>query len=190
MLWLPKEMELGDLYARLTRQLAICLVYAPLDPCLFALALLMLACNFWAVRYAISHWFRKPANVVFSLSDRMRAVLAGLLFFYVGFVYVSTRAAAASTAGRDAVVLPCIITLGVLCGWYVLYVFASRRVVGAFDELADAERNGDDTAGVRYEHVRGIEEYACPYDRRGTVEALEAECFRHTGPCPACTTSE
>ena len=45
------------------------------------------------------------------------------------------------------------------------------------DELTAAE-DEDDTKGVRYDTVRGIERYLCPHDRTLTVEQLERECFR------------
>ena len=46
-----------------------------------------------------------------------------------------------------------------------------------YDELRDAEENGDDTGGVPYHEVFGIERYKCPTAAGTTAEELEAECF-------------
>ena len=79
-------------YARLTTLLAIALVYGSINPLLYLLVLIMTIVNYYSVRFAIAHWFAKPSNVTYSLSDRMRGILALILFLHVFGVFISSYA--------------------------------------------------------------------------------------------------
>ena len=73
---------------------------------------------------------------------------------------------------------PCLVTLVVLLCWYVLYIFAEERLgLADYDELDAAEEGGDDTGGVAYDDVFGIERYKCPTCRGMTVEKVEHDCL-------------
>ena len=60
-------MLLGDLYARLTMLLAIGIVYSPLDPTLMLFCIVFVGINYFAIRYHLAHWAKKPKNITFSL---------------------------------------------------------------------------------------------------------------------------
>ena len=170
-------------YAQLTRLLAIGIVYAPLDPTVLGVVFLMLLLNYGAMRFAIANWYAKPGNLLCQLSDRMRAVLAGLLVVHVGVM----RLGLAAATGLDewhptlhALSLPIFISLGLLALWYFSHFFFGKYLgIGSYDELAEAERDGDDTGGRRYDSVYGIERYFCPTGgAEHPAERVEAEMFR------------
>jgi len=180
-LWLPHEMPLGELYAKLTMLLAVGLVYAPLDPTFQLVVALCVGVNLAAVRYAIAHWYRRPGTILFSLADRLRAVLAGTLALYILVAYLGELAAIDPSQTRAAdLTWPLLTTLAVLGVWYLLFLF-QRRLVGfePYDELLAAELEGDDTHGVAFHEVYGIERYACPVDVVLNAGNVDAECFKH-----------
>ena len=181
-LWQPTQMLLGDLYARLTMLLAIGLVYSPLEPLLLLAVLMMVGVNYAAVRCAISKWYAKPGNILFSLADRMKSFLGVLLFLHVLSVYFGGSAAHVEDTWN--VNSPCLVTLFILVLWATVHFFGQwipgheKLGLQAYDEIEDALENGDDTKGVRFDAVFGIEKYLCPSARNLTVEEIERECFR------------
>merc|ERR1711990_152578 len=138
--------------------------------------------NYAAVRCAISKWYAKPGNILFSLADRMKSFLGVLLFLHVLSVYFGGSAAHVEDTWN--VNSPCLVTLFILVLWATVHFFGQwipgheKLGLQAYDEIEDALENSDDTKGVRFDAVFGIEKYLCPSARNLTVEEIERECFR------------
>ena len=99
----------------------------------------MLLVNYVAMRFAIANWYAKPGNLLCQLSDRMRAVLAGLLVVHVGVMRLGLAAATGLDEWRPswhALSLPIFISLGLLALWYFSHFFFGKYLgIGSYDEL-------------------------------------------------------
>ena len=78
-LWAPPSMELGTMHAETFRMLALGLVYAPVYPPAFLFTACALLLSFYATKFGIAHWYRKPAHLAGHLMKRMRNALLWLV---------------------------------------------------------------------------------------------------------------
>ena len=59
-LWTPPAMDVGKNYAKLLKAVSLTIIYAPLYPPLYLLAIVYLLVSFYASKFGIAHWFAHP----------------------------------------------------------------------------------------------------------------------------------
>ena len=103
-LWAPPDMFIGELFADLVKLIALCLLYAPLQPMMYVYTVLALVLSLACDKYAISYWWRAPPSCRADLMERLRFTLWLLLPLHFGasafaLVYAQPREGAADAMG-------------------------------------------------------------------------------------------
>lgn len=76
-LWLPPRMDVGKNYAKLFKATSLVIIYAPLYPPFYLIAVFYLLVSYYASRIGISYWFARPSMMREMVSEHMRGWLAG-----------------------------------------------------------------------------------------------------------------
>ena len=112
-LYEPPEMHVGKNYAKLVKVVSLVIIYGPLYPLLYLVAVGYLFVSFYASRFGIAHWFARPSFMTERVAERM----CGWLAISVGISLVFKRFAM-SNAGADT---PLILSAIVWIGYMVVY---------------------------------------------------------------------
>jgi hypothetical protein len=101
-LWEPPDMNLGELYAASLRTISLCLLYSPLWPPAYLITAGAMAITFWATKFAVAKWYKKPPMVSEEMMDTMRSRLAQLMLLHTVVAAMGANAAAADAVRTQA----------------------------------------------------------------------------------------
>ena len=192
-LWAPPPPLLAELYAAVTKTIALTLLYAPLFPLFYvlgAVAVLLVRCS---TTLAIRYWYRRPPAVAEQMVVGLRHAWNVLIPLQLGVHWLGTAAASGGShttdvLGADTRLSPLLAGLGL---WLLFQLAPLRllRCLGRHVKGIDPGRVVPEgpTArhGLRFDDVaavtkREVDRYRCPVASRDGGLSLEADLYRRS----------
>lgn len=160
-MWVPPTMHIGEMYAHSAKTFAMGVMYGPLFPPAYLITALAMGISYWATRYGIKHWYKKPAAVDVDMLDRLVGILT-----YIQALGIVMAAIAANAASSDwtKVAGPLVASPVV---WFIAFFFPLSLFKGFQHVSTVDELETGDTGGMRYDDVekkKGVEmlKFSCP----------------------------
>ena len=183
-LWTPPKMHLGELYAHTAKGFGMGLIYGPLYPPVYGItAVAMLIC-FFATRYGIAKWYRRPASVDSYMLDRLVVTLSWVQLLGIVIAAIAANSTTSDWTGLLAAPLIATPTMWVVFAFFPVRIFkraskssgvASNRTSEILDHAAGmnvlSTNSGrvevNDTGDMRHDEVPSklkvdLSPYDCP----------------------------